>query len=88
MSSGSYFPSAVRRVEIPKKSGGKRPLGIPTATDRTTQTAAKMVLEPLLEPHFHKVLNFHFQSGLKQLPCPFVSNALNRSLLQFLPQLS
>jgi hypothetical protein len=37
MSSGSYFPSAVRRVEIPKGDGRLRPLGIPTVSDRIAQ---------------------------------------------------
>jgi group II intron reverse transcriptase/maturase len=52
MASGSYFPPPVREKGIPKKSGGVRTLGIPTVADRVAQTAVKMHLEPLLEPHF------------------------------------
>lgn len=53
MSSGTYFPPPVKAVEIPKKTDGTRTLGIPTVADRIAQTAAKMVLEPEVEPMFH-----------------------------------
>jgi RNA-directed DNA polymerase len=43
----------VKAVPIPKKSGGTRILGVPTVGDRIAQTAAAMVLEPVLEPVFH-----------------------------------
>lgn len=54
MSSGSYLPPAVKRVEIPKPDGKKRKLGIPTINDRVAQTVVKNYLEPQLEPIFHE----------------------------------
>ena len=53
MSSGSYMPPPVKQLEIPKKSGGFRKLGIPTVSDRIGQTAAKLLIEPVLDPLFH-----------------------------------
>ena len=53
MSSGSYFPPPVKAVEIPKKNGGQRILGVPTVADRIAQMVVKIYFEPLVEPYFH-----------------------------------
>lgn len=53
MSSGSYVPPPVLRVDIPKGDGRTRPLGIPTVSDRIAQTVVQRYLEPKLEPVFH-----------------------------------
>jgi RNA-directed DNA polymerase len=52
LSSGSYFPSPVKAVAIPKKTGGERVLGIPTVSDRIAQMVVNLTFEPLVEPHF------------------------------------
>jgi len=52
LSSGSYFPPAVKRVEIPKSDGGVRTLGIPTVKDRVAQIVITRELEAIVESHF------------------------------------
>ena len=53
MTSGSYFPPAVRVVEMPKDTGGTRKLGISNVADRIAQTVATSRLVALLDPLFH-----------------------------------
>lgn len=54
LSSGSYYPQAVKEIEIPKKDGRPRKLGIPTMRDRIAQEVVRAYMEKRIDQRFHK----------------------------------
>ena len=65
LSSGSYFPPPVKEVEIKKKDGGKRKLGIPTILGRIAQEVVLAQLDKYVEPRFHKN-SYGYRKGRSQ----------------------